>query len=327
MSTLSAHRRVTLKQLILSAAISVSALMTLSALIGSPPAQANNNGATNRATSSAIADVTIVDFAFDPQVVTITAGSSVRWTRSNTSVFTHTTTSDTSIWDSGDLAPGGIFAETFNTPGIYAYHCARHPFDMHGTVIVVAPPSDVSVAGPTEGMINTAYVFTATVSPITATPPITYMWQATGQSPVTHVGSLSDTIAFTWPSGATGAQAITATATNQGGSAASTHTITIASPSTVTDVSIVNLAFEPQVVTITVDSSVRWTNTDIVTHTSTSDTGVWDSGDLGPGGTFTETFNTLGVYAYHCNIHSQMRGTVVVLRNLYLPVVLRSFGP
>jgi hypothetical protein len=109
----------------------------------------------------------------------------------------------------------------FDTPGTYAYHCMHHPLDMKGTIVVlspVQPPTAVSVAGSTEITVNTAYVFTATVSPVTATLPITFYWQATGQSPVMDTDrGVTDTVTFTWPSGTTGAQIITATATNAGG--------------------------------------------------------------------------------------------------------------
>ncbi len=77
--------------------------------------------------------VAIVDFAFSPAVVTITTGSSVEWT--NTGAFTHTTTSNTSLWTQ-TLGPGDIFSTTFDAPGHYAYHCAIHPF-MQGEVVVL----------------------------------------------------------------------------------------------------------------------------------------------------------------------------------------------
>ncbi len=37
-----------------------------------------------------------------------------------------------------------------------------------------------------------------------------------------------------------------------------------------------------------------------------------NSGDFGPGGTYSHTFNTAGTYHYHCIHHSPMTGTVVV---------------
>jgi hypothetical protein len=46
--------------------------------------------------------------------------------------------------------------------------------------------ASVTLSGPTTGRIGTAYTFTTTVSPISATMPITYVWQATGQPPVTR---------------------------------------------------------------------------------------------------------------------------------------------
>jgi hypothetical protein len=98
------------------------------------------------------------------------------------------------------------------------------------------PLTDVSISGPTEGVVNTAYVFTATVSPVTATQPITFSWQATGQTSAMHTSnSLSDTMAFTWPQGTAGAQAITVTAMNAAGAVTATRAFSIsaASPSLV----------------------------------------------------------------------------------------------
>jgi len=91
---------------------------------------------------------------------------------------------------------------------------------------VVVEPSDVVISGPTTGITQTTYTFTAEVSPSTAAQPITYVWQATNQSQETHAGGgLSDTVYFTW--NVTGTQFITVTATNAYGTATDTHTITI----------------------------------------------------------------------------------------------------
>ncbi len=81
--------------------------------------------------------VTIQDFSFSPSAVTIKVGSAVTWT--NNGPASHTTTSNTGVWDSGTLSPpsgaggygggsaGGTFQFTFNTPGTYPYHCKIHP--------------------------------------------------------------------------------------------------------------------------------------------------------------------------------------------------------
>jgi len=65
---------------------------------------------------------------------------------------------------------------------------------------------------------------------------------------------------------------------------------------------------------VAVGTPVTWTNTDAIAHTSTSDTGVWDSGILSPGQSFTFTFAQAGTYPYHCAIHgaASMSGTIVV---------------
>ena len=75
---------------------------------------------------------------------------------------------------------------------------------------------------------------------------------------------------------------------------------------------IVDFSFAPNNLTINVGDMVEWTNQDGVSHTSTSDDGVWDSGLLGQGDTFTYTFTLAGSYSYHCTPHPFMTGTVVV---------------
>jgi len=96
----------------------------------------------------------------------------------------------------------------------------------------VFPPKMVMIAGASEGFTTRPYTFTATTLPISASLPITYTWQATEQTPVTHTGELSDTIAYAWTT--TGTKVITVTATNQSGSVSDSHTIEIVSDITPT---------------------------------------------------------------------------------------------
>ncbi len=92
-------------------------------------------------------------------------------------------------------------------------------------------PAGVNLSGPAAGLVSTLYSFDASVYPIAAVKPISYVWQATDQSPVTHtLDTLYDTTGFTWL--ITGTKRITLTASNREGAAVVTHTISIASPAT-----------------------------------------------------------------------------------------------
>jgi WD40 repeat protein len=75
----------------------------------------------------------------------------------------------------------------------------------------------LSIVGPSVGTLDTPYTFTAGIDLLTGTvvPPVTYTWQATGQTSVTHRNELSDTAVFTW--GVVGSKAIIVTATSAGG--------------------------------------------------------------------------------------------------------------
>lgn len=99
-------------------------------------------------------------------------------------------------------------------------------------------------------------------------------------------------------------------------------TTTPTSPTSASSVSIVSgaatkttTAYSPNPITITRGMSVRWTNNDSTTHTSTSDAGMatsWSSGPIAPGASFSQTFNASGTFTYHCTIHPGMVGTVMV---------------
>ncbi len=73
-----------------------------------------------------------------------------------------------------------------------------------------------------------------------------------------------------------------------------------------------NLAFSPAALTVPIGTTVIWTNNDATTHTVTSNTGLFDSGSLNNGATFSFTFNTKGTFEYHCTIHTTMHGTITV---------------
>lgn len=78
------------------------------------------------------------------------------------------------------------------------------------------------------------------------------------------------------------------------------------------EVEIEDFSFIPSRLNINVGDMVEWRNRDNVSHTATSDDGIWDSGLLARDETFTYTFNTEGVFPYHCSLHPSMVDTIVV---------------
>jgi plastocyanin len=75
---------------------------------------------------------------------------------------------------------------------------------------------------------------------------------------------------------------------------------------------IYNMAF-PAKITVKKGATVKWYNKDGYAHTVTSDDGTtFDSGNMDAGATFSYTANTAGTFDYHCKVHSNMKGTLVV---------------
>ena len=82
--------------------------------------------------------------------------------------------------------------------------------------------------------------------------------------------------------------------------------------STSTEINISDFAFVPATVTVTVGTTVTWTNLDSVTHTVTSETDLFDSGNLARNATFSYSFTDRGTFSYFCANHPYMKGEVSV---------------
>ena len=70
--------------------------------------------------------------------------------------------------------------------------------------------------------------------------------------------------------------------------------------------------YAPTVYNVTAGTTVTWVNHDSVTHSVTEDNGLFDSGPILPGGSFSYTFTQAGTYQYACSYHPWMTGTIVV---------------
>jgi plastocyanin len=79
--------------------------------------------------------VTIDNFTFNPQRLTVTAGSTVTWT--NKDDIPHAIASSNALFRSGAFDTDGNYSFTFTTPGTYQYFCYLHPH-MTGTIVVEA---------------------------------------------------------------------------------------------------------------------------------------------------------------------------------------------
>jgi plastocyanin len=85
-----------------------------------------------------------------------------------------------------------------------------------------------------------------------------------------------------------------------------------AATSSGTGVTIKNFAFQPRTITVPVGMSITWTNQDSSIHTVTANDRSFNSGNLTQGQRFSHAFSRPGTYAYHCDIHQYMTGSVIV---------------
>lgn len=107
--------------------------------------------------------------------------------------------------------------------------------------------------------------------------------------------------------------ALGASACSSTSSASSPSSHKSSAPASQMTVTIKNFAFNPASFTVKPGAKIVVTNKDSVTHTFTSDSGAFTTGDINPGQSKTVTAPTKpGSYPYRCLIHQFMTGTLVV---------------
>jgi plastocyanin len=107
------------------AAAVITAIVLL--LAGSPSVTANAQP------SPANAEVTIDNFSFGPQTVTVLVGATVTWTDRDD--IPHTVVSIDGLFNSKVRDTDEKFSYTFAKAGTYPYYCSVHP-KMTGRVVV-----------------------------------------------------------------------------------------------------------------------------------------------------------------------------------------------
>lgn len=114
--------------------------------LGVDTAMAPGNNPVGPTGGNTAASVSIAEYGFSPQTLSIKAGTAVTW--QNDGTMQHTATADAGGWNSGQLmgssagggayggmTAGGSYTYTFATAGTYGYHCANHA-QMTGTITV-----------------------------------------------------------------------------------------------------------------------------------------------------------------------------------------------
>jgi plastocyanin len=74
--------------------------------------------------------------------------------------------------------------------------------------------------------------------------------------------------------------------------------------------------FNPTSSTINVNDTVQWNWSagDVNMHSSTSDTGIWDSAVNSAGHTFSRQFTSSGSFPYHCTVHSAVQKATITVQ-------------
>jgi plastocyanin len=84
------------------------------------------------------------------------------------------------------------------------------------------------------------------------------------------------------------------------------------SAGTTAHVDIVDFDYSPRRLVVSAGAVVSFTNRDRSNHTVTFDATGTDLGNQPKGKTVRRTFPRAGTFAYHCDFHPNMHGTVVV---------------
>jgi plastocyanin len=112
----------------------------VSVILIEPEVMATANAASQEPSSDATPDsatsiaVEIKDFAFNPATIDVPVGGSITWTNQDNSPHTATGL-DRDLLQSGTLAFGETYTQTFDTAGSYDYFCEFHA-NMKGTIVV-----------------------------------------------------------------------------------------------------------------------------------------------------------------------------------------------
>ena len=245
-------------------------------------------------------------------------------------------------FDTGDIEPGEAYQVRLSTPGTYTYIDEREDEDSryHGRIVVGGGNSGgsaPSAAKPTKSATVTLgdRVVQPSTTTITTGGTVTFRNQDSDEHTATggiiDSGPLSpgasykqsfakagtyDFLCIFHPEMQGTIRVVDAAGAAPKAAATPTPkpapTATPARAAEADAVDIVDLAFEPATLEVEPGTTVTWTNTGVAPHTVSAKDGTFGSGTLQSGATFEQTFADPGTYAYLCQVHPEMSGTIEV---------------
>jgi hypothetical protein len=139
----------------------------------------------------------------------------------------------------GERAGRGVAGGDFNGDGVDDIMVGADlaGAGMEGTVYVylspappVLPPTDVTLTGATAVAVGATETYTAGITPLTTSLPLTYTWQIGSETPVVLTDGLTSTFTVPWTT--PGTFTINVAATNDAGTVTETQTVVVAAPPT-----------------------------------------------------------------------------------------------
>ncbi|MFQ5922160.1 MAG: plastocyanin/azurin family copper-binding protein [Anaerolineales bacterium] len=98
------------------------------------------------------------------------------------------------------------------------------------------------------------------------------------------------------------------TVTPEPSATATSETISEEEPTGEDIVSVVDITYRLQVITVPVGTTVTWVYDAGLPHTVTSDTGLFNSATMGEGDRFSFAFTEEGIFPYFCRFHGSPGG-------------------
>jgi len=289
--------------------------------------------------SQGVENVTIVNFEYQPDVLTVPLGATVTW--QNSSDRPHTVTDRGGQFDTDPISPGASGKITFSTPGVYHVFCRINPSRMNGVIIVdggdAATPA-VRVEALDPALFEETLRYEPPVFRVQA--GTTIVFANVGGRPHTLTsddGAFDTGVVPPGPEGGRFAGGNVSFRLTQPGTynfhceihpqqMKGTITVVGEAPSTpgpappsnaakVANVDMVDFAFRDAQVSVAPGGEVIFRNTGDAPHTATLDDEEVDTGEVRPGQTATFVAPTRpGSYSYRCTLHpARMRGVLVVL--------------